>query len=179
MTIKNNTLHNISGVILEILHDTADFLPRPFESPYAHLKRVRSLPYRKYYDTVKRLQSRGVLTVSEKNGKKFIQLTSKGQLEVLFKQAQLSTRQSWDGEWRMIIFDIPENARQRRDQLRRLLKLNGYYGLQDSVFISPYPLNRQAVEYLNKSGLRDYIRILLIAEMDDDADLRKRFKLSR
>ena len=84
----------------------------------------------------------------------------------------------WDGKWRLVIFDIPESSREKRDHLRYLLKQNKFCKLQASVFISPYPLNREALEYLQFSKLFDYIRILRVDEMDNDSDLRKKFKLA-
>jgi len=49
--------------------------------------------------------------------------------------------------------------------------------LQASVFISPHPLNREALIYLRQSGLMEFIRILRVDEMDNDKRLRKKFGL--
>jgi CRISPR-associated endonuclease Cas2 len=75
------------------------------------------------------------------------------------------------------MFDIPEDHRDKRDKLRRLLKRNNFIKLQASVFISPYALNKQAVEYLKETGLDEYIRILRVDAIDKDEDLKKKFKL--
>ena len=83
----------------------------------------------------------------------------------------------WDGKWRMVIFDIPEEASNERDQLRRLLLLNNFCKLQASVYISPHPINREAIDYLKETGLIKYIRFARIDELDDDKDLKKKFDL--
>ena len=75
------------------------------------------------------------------------------------------------------MFDIPEGSKEKRAILRSLLKRNDFCKLQASVYISPFSLNREAISYLNSSGLRDYIRILKVEEMDYDKDLLKRFGL--
>lgn len=75
------------------------------------------------------------------------------------------------------MFDIPEGCKEKRNVLRILLKQNGYIKLQASVYINPYPLNREAVRYLNNSGLRSYIRIIKVEEMDFEKDLIKKFGL--
>ena len=72
-------------------------------------------------------------------------------------------------------FDIPEDARDKRDSLRSLLKKLGFVKLQASVFINPYPLNREALAYLRQSDLMGYIRIIKVEEMDSDLDLKKKF----
>ncbi|MDP2933655.1 MAG: hypothetical protein Q8N81_06020, partial [bacterium] len=69
--------------------------------------------------------------------------------------------------------------RRKRDQLRWLLKTLNYCKLQESVFLSPYPINREGVEYLKKSGLIEYIRILRVDEMDDEKQFLKKFKLHK
>ena len=129
------------------------------------------------YDSIYSLKRRGLVKAVSKNEKKFISLTSKGQLELLLSKAALKKPSKWDGRWRIMIFDIPEDSRDKRNKLRSLLKRNGFIKLQASVFISPYPLNREAIKYLRESGLISYIRIIRADEIDDDRDLRKKFSL--
>jgi len=172
--------HNNSFVseVLAALGDAANMLPRPFESPYRWVRRASGIPYRRYYNTVHHMQRRGLLRINRQKGKKFIHLTHKGHLEALFSRAALVKSSHWDGKWRMVLFDIPEAAHSTRDQIRKFLKRIGFIKLQASVFISPYALNREAVEYLRKSQLLDYIRIVRVDEMDDDHLLRLSFKVN-
>lgn len=46
----------------------------------------------------------------------------------------------WDGQWRMILFDVPQAKASDRVRLRRALAERGFGYLQDSVWISPDPL---------------------------------------
>lgn len=48
---------------------------------------------------------------------------------------------SWDGKWRMVVFDLPEDKRSLRNELRRELRAARFGGLQGSVWISPDPVN--------------------------------------
>ncbi len=163
--------------ILYFIYESTKLLPLPFETPYEWSKRNRGVSRPNYYANIFQLHKRGVLKVTEKNNKKFIQLTNKGQLQVLFSKAQLSHVQKWDGKWRLIVYDIPESSKSQRHIFRKLLKRNGFYKLQASVFISPYALNREALEYLKLSGLISYIRIIRADALDYDEDLLKRFNL--
>lgn len=47
----------------------------------------------------------------------------------------------WDGRWRMVVFDVAEVDRTVRQKLRRTLREAGLGRLQDSVWISPQPLD--------------------------------------
>ena len=174
MVRKKDT--NVSK-ILKFLEETFESLPAPFETPYSYIKRVNRMPYRYYHDTIRQMKKRGVVEVFEKQGKKFVKLTHKGQLETLLYGLRSEEKHRWDGKWRMVIFDIPEESRSKRDMIRRLLKRGGFVKLQQSVFISPFKLQRKAIEYLKKTHLIEFIRIIRVEEMDDDKDLRIRFKL--
>lgn len=44
---------------------------------------------------------------------------------------------SWDGRWRMVLFDLPAEQSKLRQQLRRVLHVNHFGYLQDSVWITP------------------------------------------
>ena len=44
----------------------------------------------------------------------------------------------WDGKWRIVVFDIPENLRSIRQALREHLCRLQFYQLQKSVFVLPY-----------------------------------------
>jgi DNA-binding transcriptional regulator PaaX len=121
----------------------------------------------------------GYINYVDKNNERFVKITRKGELKILMSKAGVVKTVDWDGKWRLIIFDIPEESSNLRDRFRELLKTYDYKMLQGSVFINPYPLNREAVKYLKESGLIKYIRMLKIEEMDDDGDLKKYFGLAK
>ncbi len=133
---------------------------------------------KKYFSSsVYRLKQQGLIRVISKESKKFIELTEKGQLKVLLSKVKLEKDPAWDGKWRLIIFDIPEDAKIQRDKLRALLKKIEFKKLQASVYISPFALNRESIIYLKETRLIEFIRILRVDEMDYDADLKKKFNL--
>jgi DNA-binding transcriptional regulator PaaX len=150
----------------------------PLETPYEWIKRKREIKRRQYRDSLRGLEDRGIIRIVEENNQKFIKLTKKGALKVLLAKAQVKIEKEWDGKWRVLVFDIPENFHFVRDHFRNLLKQNHFIKLQASVFISPYSLNRDAIRYLQNIGLMKFVRIMKVEEMDNDADLKKIFNLS-
>jgi phenylacetic acid degradation operon negative regulatory protein len=50
-------------------------------------------------------------------------------------------KRPWDGHWRQIIFDLPSRQRALRAELLRWLKANHFGYLQDSLWITPDPVN--------------------------------------
>lgn len=154
-------------------------VPLPFETPYAYIRRAGHIARPRYQRAIRDLKHRRAIEVGRKQGKVFLKLTKKGELEALLARAKLVAPGKWDGKWRVVIFDIPEQAREKRDQLRWLLKRNAFKKLQSSVFISPFSLNRSAVEYLKKTRLINFIRILRVDAMDDDRDLLRLFRVRK
>lgn len=132
---------------------------------------------RKLETTIQRLKRQGWLRFEYGEAKKVLALTNKGQLEALFEKSKLDVHsQSWDGKWRLAIFDIPEHARGVRARLRGLLKGYGFVALQASVYVQPFALSSNSVAYLKASGLTRYIRFARVDAFDTDADLRKQFR---
>jgi len=169
-----------SGDLLTAVGEATGFFTWPLEfSESWRYKQLKNYKRKKIYDGLYNLKAQGLVKEISKNGKRFIELTQKGQMETLFLKAHTNNPvlNKWDGKWRLAIFDIPEDAKDKREKLRRLLKERGFTKLQASVFISPRPLERAAIDYLKHSGLINYIRFARIDEMDDDKDLRKKFKL--
>jgi predicted transcriptional regulator len=142
----------------------------PDYATYIANRRIESILYRLY--------KQGWLTVKYTETDKVISLTRKGQLEALLEKARLpvAEQQAWDGKWRMVVFDIPQRAQVIRDRLRDLLKEFGFKALQASVYVYPFALHAEAVQYLKQSGLMRYIRFARVDAFDDDKDLRREFR---
>lgn len=174
MSRKHGTL---LAEFLTAVGEATGFFEWPLEYSDAWRRKQLSRPKVRYYQVLWDAKKRGLISEIRKNGKKFLQLTSRGELARLVGKMNVQKQNSWDGKWRVVIFDIPEDSRGKRDQLRLLLKQKGFAKLQASVFVNPYPLNREAVSYLKQSGLMSYIRILKVEEMDNDADLKRKFHL--
>jgi DNA-binding transcriptional regulator PaaX len=157
-----------------------DNLTAAFSSESQWLTKKHPESYQKYRQTAYRLRRGGFLEISKTpSGQKFLKLTRKGELELLVAKAWLPKIQTWDGKWRMFMFDIPRESNNKRDKLRSLLKNHNFFKLQASIYITPYPLNREAIAYLKSTGLINFIRMGRLDELDDDQDLIKHFKLHK
>lgn len=173
--------------MLDILLDLGDSMPlvggkhfRPYEL-YRKALGAPDLPMWRLNRALHYLEQRKQIKIVQKRNKKFIKLTSKGKLKALMNRLETGFRKDvkWDGKFRLIIWDIPELTRKQRDHLRLFVKSLGFYMLQQSVFITPYPLPASAVEYLQESKLLPYIRFLRVDKVDNDKLLRKHFALGK
>jgi len=86
-------------------------------------------------------------------------------------------KEKWDGQWRMVIFDIPEDLRKARDALRSKLKELGFCELQKSVFVFPYECKDEIDFIVEFFGVREYVRYGILRSIDNDPHLRRIFHL--
>lgn len=154
------------------------------------LQLLKYLPKGKYQldgrvrSATMRLREKGLITFETKNGNTYARLTPKGRAAVILEQekAVLQNRKNgkkkkWDGQWRMVIFDIPERRRAIRLRLTNALREIGFLRLQNSVWV--YPYDCEELIALFKVELKTGKDILygVVAELEYDSRVREYFGL--
>lgn len=90
-------------------------------------------------------QRNGYISVEKmRNNRYAITLTNKGSAvaeDILFTEYQIPKQRQWDGKWRVLLFDIAENQRRLRDDLRAAITNMGFLLIQNSVYVYPYPID--------------------------------------
>lgn len=169
-----------TNAILAYLYDASKNMPRSSDLVFSHIHRLHPFSAKQFYNTVYKLQKRGVLEKSKKDAESILVLTDTGKLEALLAKAIAPHPVgTWGGKWYMVLFDIPESDREQRNVLRTILIKNGFYKLQASVFVHAYPLNTDAVAYLTQTGMAQFVRFATLEHIDHDVDLRKVFGLGK
>lgn len=118
------------------------------------------------------------LICAERRGKKILfMLTEDGEKEVQKIKSNLERAKpkKWDGKWRIIIFDIPEKLRGKRDLLRRELVGFGFKQLQESVWAYPYALPQEFRDLWEKTGIFKYCMILESDKIENGDWLQRHF----
>lgn len=78
-------------------------------------------------------------------GKGFFRITAEGRLRALGGRDPVQQWQrSWDGRWRLLVFDLPAKEVALRTRLRRYLTNQSFGYLQNSVWITPDSLHDAA-----------------------------------
>lgn len=92
-------------------------------------------------------------------GYRFTKTGQKWAAEKRLKYFKIKNKK-WDGKWRIIIFDIPEELRKNRDSFRRKLYNLGFYMLQKSVFVLPYPCDEELGYICSCLDITDYVDVI-------------------
>lgn len=145
--------------------------------PFLKNKRKYNLNYYLNQKT-KKLIKEGLLKISLENGKQSVSLTEKGERKLLYyKIIEKKQNNKWDGKWRVVIFDVWEKTRSKRDLLRMEIKDFGFIQLQRSVWIYPYQCE-EFIELLKTDlAFGKNIRYMVVEKLDHDGNLRKYFRI--
>ncbi len=88
----------------------------------------------------------------------------------------IKKQKRWDGQWRVLIFDIPHTSRFIREALRGFLKRLNFYQLQKSVWVHPYDCKDEIDLLRDFFGLSfAQLQLLLTKDISDDSSLKKYF----
>ena len=127
-------------------------------------------------------QSKLVRRKRHRDGTETLVLTEEGRLRALrynLETLEISSQKRWDGKWRVVMYDVPEDMRHLRLELLRVLKQLGFYELQHSVFVHPHEC-KDEIEYLIEAfDAREHVRRMTVAEIDSPEPLLKHFKLRK
>ena len=182
--MKNST-QNVQKAILACL-GLAGILALGAVAPNA-VQLLRYLPgvnksKKNYYvkSTISRLKDKGLIEFVARNGRTFVRLTDDGKQklkryqlgEVVIKQPKY-----WDGRWRVVIFDIEEMSRYKRDQLRLQLQQFNFRRLQHSVWVSPHECEELIFMIKTSFGLGREVVYITAEKIENDKWLRTLFHL--
>lgn len=130
--------------------------------------------------SVRRLVERGLLEVKVRKGQEFLSLTEKGQQTLVrFARDELILKKPkvWDKKWRVVIYDIPEDRKSLRMELKRVLEGLGFVMVQKSVWVHAYPCEDLLLLLKAEFRLGKEVLYLVVNRIENDTWMRKHFKL--
>ena len=113
------------------------------------------------------LEERGWLDKEDK----LMKLTEKGKKELWQMFPILKWREKpWDGVWRVVMYDFPQDNKVQRDGWRRVLKKLGMGQWQLSVWVSPYPVIEKMRQVVEDMGLEKWVTVCEVKRIVGDSD---------
>jgi DNA-binding transcriptional regulator PaaX len=123
--------------------------------------------------SIKNLLSDGLVEAFNSDHNQYLRLTKEGKqrlnnIALACESTLVST--SWDGHWRIIILDLPEERKNEREALRYLLKKAGFICLKNSVWISMYPYENLFINIKNDLNLSSEMMIIVTDKLDKETE---------
>ena len=125
------------------------------------------------------LLRKGQVEMKELDGAIIVKITAKGKREQLSFDLEnmIPKIGKWDGKWRMVFFDVAELERRKRDKFRRFLMQLGMKKMQESVWVSPYDIEKE-IKYVREIlGIPDEVKIGIMEKIENEEDLKEWFEL--
>jgi len=118
----------------------------------------------------------------DRRGKQvYISLTREGKRKAKKYQIdnlKIKKPKKWDKKWRILIFDVQDTHRMKREVLRGKLKELGLYQLQKSVWVHPYSFQLEMKTLRSFLGLNHAeMRIITASDIEGDEEVRSFFNL--
>lgn len=144
--------------ILYVLEKSVDGYCRFEDFTYHHYRYKYGIPELKKSAlavALKRLRKKGFIKDDHIDEKGLtIKLTDEGRTMMLLEGEEPPR---WDGKWRIVVFDIPEQKRLVRNLFRRNLKKWGFKSLQKSVWISKKNVTDKLFAYIKDLGIEKWV----------------------
>lgn len=122
--------------------------------------------------SVSRMMKQGWIESEKKGNKSYYFLTQRGKARMeeaairIFKLAP----DDWDGKWRMLMYTIPEDKRQIRDELRKELLWSGFGSFSNGCWISPNNLEKEVKLLIEKYEIQAYTDFFVSSYRGPQAD---------
>lgn len=127
----------------------------------------------KLKSAVDRLIEKGLL-VTDKDG---IRLTGKGVKQLQKSSLAVARPRTWDRKWRIVIFDIPEHKKARRNLLRNMLTQIGFLRLQNSVWVYPFDCEELITLLKTDYRLGKEVLYMIVDKIERSASIQRHFGL--
>lgn len=172
--MKSNQLKNITLSILEHLSEvSSDAFDAIFPRTYGHTKMTRDFfgvdrpkhtAKQKLSSALNKLKHQGlVVRVGKLRSVKW-KITTEGKQYIKNLYLAVPEIPKQDGIMRLVIFDIPEKQRYKRDLIRAELVSYNFKMLQKSVWLGTNPLPEDFVDIIDGLDLKNRIHIFSVSQ---------------
>ncbi len=123
----------------------------------------------------------GVNGIGEANGQLHIRLTAEGRKEAAkyrINDLKINCSKQWDRKWRIIIFNLSQKEKSKKQAFLRKIKELGFHDLQKNVWIMPFACGKEIKvlrEFFNLD-VKD-LRIIETKDLEQDKIFKNIFKL--
>lgn len=160
------------------------FLPRilPKLLKYASYKlKLSKKKKQQFFNSFYYLKKKGLVNIEYKGKQIYISLTDKGKKVVgkyQIDDLKIKKPWRWDKKWRILIFDIKDKQRIKREALRGKIKELGMFQLQKSVWVHPYDFFNEMDLLRRFFGLKDdEMKLIVASKIENDQEARAFFGL--
>ncbi|MDH7476312.1 MAG: hypothetical protein QHH09_02465 [Microgenomates group bacterium] len=141
------------------------------------------IPRKKAIRVLKQLEKRQLIKIDRKDDEIYVTVRDKDNVSILkysLKEVlRLKKKKDWQGKWFMVVFDVPEIERKKRNYLRGFLREIGFYPYNQSVYVYPYECEKEIalIKKIVEGG--KYISYIIAERLEKEDQLKIFFGLGK
>ena len=123
--------------------------------------------------SIKNLADLGLIETRQSDRNDYARITQKGRQKLAslkLDNKNTLANPAWDGRWRIVLLDLPEDRKAEREALRYLLKKAGFIRLKNSAYVSPYPFEFLFQNMKRDFGLTTELMIVITDSLDPETE---------
>lgn len=170
MSSKKDYSNKILRILGEKVAISLPELTEKITTPYPLLNKEGKQNYA-ITRSLKGLKDAGLIEQIKSPQNEYARLTKEGKKKVHSLKLDSDTtlvNTTWDGFWRIILLDLPENRKSERESLRYILKKAGFVCLKNSAWISPFPFEHLFTNIKKDLGLTTEMMIIVTQFVDEE-----------
>lgn len=184
MNIKNSKTklllkYMALGGVVVVLSLVNPVLPHYLIKAYFKNKKFQKA---KFLRDIKRLQGRDLIDFEELPDGQIKMVLKSNSKKIILKydidNMKLKKSHLWDRKWRLVVFDIPNYKRTASSAFSYKLKDLGFYRLQKSVYLCPFPCGEEIEFIASIFNIREHILMLNVSNFEGDEKLKHHFGLN-
>lgn len=189
MNYKNKHQREDSKNLMKAIFEAGGVLTIAFVLPGAAPTLIKAyyqygkIKEQKFRQTVYRLSKSGLISVGEDaEGKVTLRLEKKGKEKVVklnLDNLKLKKPEKWDGLWRIVIFDVPDNKKTARNYFREMLGMLGFSEIQKSIYAHPFPCEEEIEMIRSVYEIKPCVKMIFATKIEDDTKLLNKYGLCR
>jgi len=124
------------------------------------------------------LQQQGYLKKFIKNKESYIEITDIGKeklKDLAYNKIKPERQNTWDGKWRVVIFDVPEDKKDLRNYFRRKIKSWGFKQIQKSVYTFPFECAKEITQISYHIGVMKYATVMIAEIIQGEEEILEHF----
>jgi CRISPR-associated endonuclease Cas2 len=141
------------------------------------------IPRKKATRVLKQLERNKLIRIERKGDELYVTVKNKDDVSMLKYSLRevlnLKKKKEWQGKWFLVVFDIPEEERIKRNYLRSFLREIGFYSYNQSVYVFPYECEKEIslVKKIVEGG--KYISYIIAERLEREDNLKIYFGLDK
>ena len=149
-----------------------------YRIPLAKYDQFRDLDKDKFRKEMFRLQKYRFIKKYIDGKEPYIELQPKGKnllKSYLTQDLEIVAPEKWDKKWRLVIYDIANDKKDRREILRNKLDTLGFLKLQESVYVFPFECKNEINLIKNMYLLAPYVQYIVADRIETEINLIQTF----